>query len=96
MRRRYLQNIYHANVNASLTVANIARIKSGITINIGVSVKKGEYAGSIIDNSVITYDGLTDASSCISTKVSCSVPINAANIVSTNFDDKIVGYKMDC
>ena len=38
MRRRYLQNIYHANVNASLTVANITRIKSGITINIGVSV----------------------------------------------------------
>ena len=31
--------IYHANVNASLTVANVTQIKIRIMINVGVSVE---------------------------------------------------------
>ena len=30
---------YHVNVNVILMVENVTRIKSGITINVGVSVK---------------------------------------------------------
>ena len=33
------KNIYHANVNVSLMVENVIQIKSGITINVSVSVK---------------------------------------------------------
>ena len=31
--------MYHANVNVSFMVENVTRIKSGITISVGVSVK---------------------------------------------------------
>ena len=36
---RALTNIYHANVNVSLIIRNVAQIKSGIAISIGASVK---------------------------------------------------------
>ena len=36
---RTLTNIYHAGVNGNLLVANVTRIKSGITINVNVSAK---------------------------------------------------------
>ena len=36
---RALTNIYHANVNVSLIIKNVAQIKSGIAISIGASVK---------------------------------------------------------
>ena len=39
MNQKYLQNIYHANVNVNLMVENLIQIKSGITINVNVSVK---------------------------------------------------------
>ena len=40
MNQKYLQNMHHANVNVSLMVENATpRIKSGITINAGVSAK---------------------------------------------------------
>ena len=45
---------------------------------------------------MIKYAGSTDAADSISTNVSCNVPINVANIASTNYDDKKVEYKMDC
>ena len=32
MNERFLQNIYHANVNVNLVVENIIQIKSGMTI----------------------------------------------------------------
>ena len=34
--------MYHANVNISLMAENVTRIKSGITINVGVSAKMQE------------------------------------------------------
>ena len=36
---KILTNIYHVIVNVNLTVASVTRIKSGIMISIGVSVK---------------------------------------------------------
>ena len=39
MGRRYKQNIYYVNVNVSLIVSNITRIKIGIMINIRASAK---------------------------------------------------------
>ena len=38
MSQKYIET-YHANVNATLTVVNVARIKSGIMINVSVSAK---------------------------------------------------------
>ena len=60
------------------------------------SCENGGNAGSITDDLVITFDGITDAAVSASTKVSCSVPIKAANIASPNFDGKKLGYKMGC
>ena len=42
MSQKYQQNIYHANVNVNLTVKNATRIKSRITIDVGVSIKIGK------------------------------------------------------
>ena len=39
MNRKYKQDIYHPNVNVNFTVENVARIKSELTINVGVRVK---------------------------------------------------------
>ena len=39
MGRRYKQNMYHVNVNVSLIVANVTRIKIGIMINVRASAK---------------------------------------------------------
>ena len=44
MNLKHLQNMYHANVNAYLMVENVVQIKSGITINVGASVKNIIYA----------------------------------------------------
>ena len=40
--------MYHANVNVNLMVENVTQIKSRITINVGVSVKKIMF-GILID-----------------------------------------------
>ena len=45
---------------------------------------------------MITCDETIDDEESVSTNVRCSVVINAVIIVSTNFGDKNVGYKMDC
>ena len=37
---------------------------------------------------MITYGETINAADSVSTNVSCSVPINAANTASINFDDK--------
>ena len=39
MNQEHQQNIYHANVNISLRVKSVGRIKSGIFTSVGVSVK---------------------------------------------------------
>ena len=39
MNRKHEQSIYHANLNVNLMVGNIAQIKSGITINVNVTVR---------------------------------------------------------
>ena len=39
MSKKHEQKIYHAHVNVNLTVENEFQIKSGITINVGVSAK---------------------------------------------------------
>ena len=39
MNQKYLQRMYHANVNVNSIVENVAIIKIGIMINVGVSVK---------------------------------------------------------
>ena len=39
MNRKYKQDIYHPNVNVNFAVENVARIKSELTINVGVRVK---------------------------------------------------------
>ena len=43
-----------------------------------------------------TCDEITDAAHSASTDVSCSMPINATNTASINFDDNKIRYKMDC
>ena len=61
MNRKHEQNIYHANVNVNLMIENIAQIKSGITINVNVTVRtsknpaictcdNSEYLANITDN----------------------------------------------
>ena len=35
-----IPNIYHGNVNVNFTVRNVTLIKSGISINVGVSAKR--------------------------------------------------------
>ena len=84
--------MYHVNLNPSLTVANVIRIKSE-------KIRKyyrRKINGNIIHNSVITCDEIIDTADSISTNVSCSVPINAENTASIKFDDKKVRYSMDC
>ena len=39
MNRKYQQSINHANVNLDLMVGNVMQIKTGIKINIDVSLK---------------------------------------------------------
>ena len=39
MSPKYIQNIYHANTNLSLMIANVTWIESGIMINVGASTK---------------------------------------------------------
>ena len=36
---KHKQNIYHVSVNVNLIIENVIQIKSGITINVGVSAK---------------------------------------------------------
>ena len=40
MNRKHQQSIYHANKNVNLMVENVTQIKSGIMINIDVSLKR--------------------------------------------------------
>ena len=54
--------MYHVNVNVNLMVENMIQIKSGITINVDVSV------GSIIDDSGITCDQIIDTTKSNLTK----------------------------
>ena len=54
------------------------------------SCENGGYARSIIDNSVVMCDEITDAAYSVS-NIICSVPINVANTISINIDDKKVG-----
>ena len=42
-----------------------------------------------------TCDEIIDTEDSVLTNVSCTVSTNAANIVSTNFDDKKIRYKMN-
>ena len=83
-------------------MANVAQIKSGIMIYIDERVSEVQklwleycymylceckYLGSIIDDSVITYDEIINATDSVST--------NVASTVSTNFYNKEVRYKKD-
>ena len=60
------------------------------------SCENGGYLESIIDKSVITSNKIIGDADSVSTNVCCSVPMNAANIASINFDGKAIRYKMDC
>ena len=58
MNRKSQQNTHHANVNVNLMAVNVIQIKSGITINVDMSVKveenireNGKYLESIIGDS---------------------------------------------
>ena len=48
MNRKHQQSIYHANVNISLIVEDITQIKSGIVVNIDVSLRNIKYVKKII------------------------------------------------
>ena len=39
-KNKWIKKICHANVNVNLIVEHVIQIKSGITINVGASVKK--------------------------------------------------------
>ena len=39
MNQKHDQNIYHTNVNANSIAENVIQIKSGTTVNVGVTVK---------------------------------------------------------
>ena len=59
------------------------------------SCESGEYLAITIVDSVITCDEIIDTEDSVLTNVSCTVSTNAANIVSANFDDKKIRYKMN-
>ena len=99
-------NIYHANVNVSLTVENVTQIKSGITINVGVSTKnktekknacKKNYISNPATYICENFEYLTSTGDDL--VITCDKIINgSANVmsnVSSNFHEK-VRYKMDC
>ena len=103
-------NIYHANVNVSLKVENVTQIKSGITINVGVSTKnkklkkkkkknacKKNYISNPATHSCENFEYLTSSGDDL--VITCDKIINgSANVmsnVSSNFHEK-VRYKMDC
>ena len=48
MNRKHYQSIYHANANVNLMVENVIQIKSGIMINVDVSVKYIIYVKKIV------------------------------------------------
>ena len=48
MNQKFQQKIYHANENVNLMEENVIQIKSGITINVNVSVKNIIYVRNII------------------------------------------------
>ena len=48
MNQEFYQNIYHANVNVNLIEENLIQIKSGIMINVDVSINKHIYVKKII------------------------------------------------
>ena len=48
LNRKHEQRIYHANINVNLTEENVMKIKSGILINVDVSVKNITYVKKII------------------------------------------------
>ena len=63
------------------------------------SSKNGQYLPSTIDDSVFMCDEIINAfdsvSANMSSNVTCTVPINALNTASTNFNNKKVGFKMN-
>ena len=44
------QNIYHADLNVILMVENVTQIKTGVTINVSVSVKIKKKASWVCEN----------------------------------------------
>ena len=95
MNRKHEQSIYHANLNVNLMVENIAQIKSGITINVNVTVRtwknpftctrdSSEYLASITDNSGISCDQIIEETKTTLTK---EIP---RKTVSTNFKEKML------
>ena len=48
MNQKFQQKIYHANENVNLMEENVIQIKSGITINVNMSVKNIIYVRNII------------------------------------------------
>ena len=79
---------------------NILCEKDYISNFVTCSCENGKYLASATDNSVITCDVIINvadnASRKVSANVTCTASINAANTVSVNFNDKNVGYKMNC
>ena len=94
MNQKHEQSIYHANLNVNLMVENIAQIKSGITINVNMTVRtwknpatctcdSSEYLASITDNSGITCDQIIEETKTTPTK---AIPTKT---VSKNFKEKM-------
>ena len=65
MNQRFLQNIYHANVNVNLMVHYVLQIKNGIMIDVDVSVKIVKYL--FINDSVITCDEVIETTKTVPT-----------------------------
>ena len=97
---KYLQSIYYPNVNIKLIVENITQVKSGIMINANVSAKiqdknnegektyiwnPSEYLTSTINNLVIIFDEIRNATDLVSTIVTNVLPRNETNTMSTNY-----------
>ena len=103
MSPRYLQNIscecqvvkYMVNVGVSAKIQKTyACAKNSISNPSTFICKNGEYLASTIVDSVITCHEIIDAADSVSTNISCTVPMNAANVATTNGDGK--RFKMDC
>ena len=92
--------LIHVVVSAKNQNNNLCE-KDYISNLVTCSCENGKYLASAIDNSVITCDVIinvadNNASTKVSANVTCTASINAANTVSVNFNDKNIGYKMNC
>ena len=84
-------------VNARLIKRHVFHIKTGIIINVNVSLKSivRLFKKHHLDSIIVCSEILSFTNSVL-TNVTNTISTNVTNIVSINSDNKKVRYKMDC